>query len=112
MAASAGLASAYTITVLEVTMTSADLAPSVHDAGPRRSWSYPLTPAPNDPELVGHDVTISWPMIIVTLILVPPLGALQLTHRKDLPIRLRLAIAALALIIVVLTWVDGLRVLA
>jgi len=93
-------------------MTTADLAPSVHDAGPRRSWSYPVTPAPHDPELLGRDVTISWPMIMVTLILVPPLGALQLTHRKDLPVGLRVAIALLALVIVVLTWGNGLRVLA
>jgi hypothetical protein len=93
-------------------MTTADLAPSVHDAGPRRSWSYPATPAPHDPELLGLDVTIGWPMIIVTLILVPPLGALQLTHRKDLPVGLRVAIALLALVIVMLTWVNGLRVLA
>ena len=93
-------------------MTTADLAPSVHDSGPRRSWSYPVTPAPNDPELLGRDVTISWPMIIVTLILVPPLGALQLTHRKDIPVRLRVAIALLALVIVVLTWMNGLRLLA
>jgi len=93
-------------------MTTADLAPSVHDSGPRRSWSYPLTPAPHDPEFIGRDVTISWPMIIVTLILMPPLGALQLTHRKDIPVGLRVAIALLALVIVMLTWVDGLRVLA
>jgi hypothetical protein len=61
--------------------------------------------------MLGHDVTISWPMIIVTLILVPPLGALQLTHRKDLPVGLRVAIALLALVIVMLTWINGLRIL-
>ena len=93
-------------------MTTADLAPSVHDSGPRRSWSYPLTPAPHDPELIASDVTISWPMIVVTLILMPPLGALQLTHRKDIPVGLRVAIALLALVIVVLTWMNGLRLLA
>ena len=93
-------------------MTTADLAPTVHESGPRRNWSYPVTPAPHDPELLGRDVTISWPMIIVTLILMPPLGALQLTHRKDIPVRLRVAIALLALVIVVLTWMNGLRLLA
>lgn len=92
-------------------MTTSDVLVATHDAGPRRSIAYPVTPAPYDPELLGGDITISWPMIVVTLLLVPPLGALQLTHRTDVPVRLRLAIAGLALVVVGLTWVDGLRVL-
>ena len=62
---------------------------AVHDAGPRRATYYPVTPPPLDPELLRLDVTISWPVILVTLLLVPPLGALQLSHRSDVPIGLR-----------------------
>ena len=92
-------------------MTTTDLMVAVHDAGPRTAVSYPATPPPLDPELVGRDLTISWPVIMVTLILMPPLGALQLTHRRDVPVPLRIAIALLALVVVVMTWASGLSLL-
>ena len=92
-------------------MTATDLAASVHDAGPRRAMSYPLTPPPLDPELDAPDVTTGWPMIIVTLLVFPVLGAAQLTHRHDVPVRLRVYIAVIALMVVVLAWAGSLRVL-
>ena len=84
---------------------------AVHDAGPRRATYYPVTPPPLDPELLRLDVTISWPVILVTLLLVPPLGALQLSHRSDVPIGLRVAIASVSLVVVVMAWAVGLQVL-
>jgi hypothetical protein len=92
-------------------MTATDLMTSVHDAGPRRATSYPLTPAPYDPELGVADVTIGWPMIIVALLVFPLLGAAQLAHRHDVPVRLRVYIAVLALMVVVMAWAECLRVL-
>jgi hypothetical protein len=92
-------------------MTTTDLMVAVHDAGPRTATSYPVPPAPYDPGVVGSDLTISWPVIMVTLILLPPLGALQLSHRRDVPVGLRVAIALLALVVVVMTWAGGLRLL-
>ncbi len=92
-------------------MSTTDLLVAVHDAGPRTAVSYPVTPAPYDPEFVGRDVTISWPVIMVTLILMPPLGALQLTHRRDVPVQLRVAIALLSLVVVAMTWASGLSLL-
>jgi hypothetical protein len=83
----------------------------VHDGGPRRATYYPLTPAPYDPELVGRDVTLGWPLLMLTLLLVPPLGALQLTHRTDVPTGLRVAISLLSLVVVGMTWAVGLQVL-
>jgi hypothetical protein len=82
---------------------------AVHDAGPRTATAYPMTPPPLDPE-VG-DVTISWPVILVTLLVMPPLGALQLTHRRDVPAGLRVAIAAVAVLVVALAWACGLGLL-
>ncbi len=84
---------------------------SVHDGGPRRATYYPVTAPPYDPELVGQDVTLGWPLLMLTLILVPPLGALQLTHRTDVPIGLRVAIATLSLVVVGMAWAVGLQVL-
>jgi hypothetical protein len=88
-----------------------DLMVAVHDAGPRTATAYPATPPPFDPEVVGHDLTISWPVIMVTLILLPPLGALQLSHRRDVPLGLRVAIALMALLVVVMTWACGLSLM-
>jgi hypothetical protein len=92
-------------------MTTTDAQLAVHDGGPRRATYYPMTPAPFDPESVDDDVTISWPVILVTLLLVPPLGALQLSHRSDVPLGLRVAIAVLSVVVVGLTWAGGLQVL-
>ncbi len=92
-------------------MTTTDLMVAVHDAGPRTATSYPLTPPPFDPEAVVDDVTISWPVILVTLLVMPPLGALQLTHRRDVPAGLRVAIATVALLVVALAWACGLGLL-
>ena len=88
-----------------------DTDPALHDAGPRRATYYPVTPPRPDPSIVGDDVTISWPVILLTLLLVPPLGALQLSHRSDVPVGLRVAIAALALVVVGLTWAGALQLL-
>jgi len=90
---------------------SYDTATVVHDGGPRRATYYPVTPPPYDPELVGRDVTLGWPLLMLTLLLVPPLGALQLTHRTDVPIGLRAAISLLSLVVVGMTWAVGLQVL-
>ena len=92
-------------------MTTTDLTVAAHDAGPRTATSYPVPPPPYDPGVVGSDLTISWPVIMVTLILLPPLGALQLSHRRDVPAGLRIAIAMLALVVVVMTWAGGLSLL-
>jgi hypothetical protein len=83
----------------------------VHDGGQRRATYYPLTPPPYDPELVGRDVTLGWPLLIITLLVVPPLGALQLTHRTDVPVGLRVAISLLSLVVVGMAWAVGLQVL-
>jgi hypothetical protein len=83
----------------------------VHDDGPRRATYYPVTPPPYDPELVGRDITLGWPLLMLTLLLVPPLGALQLSHRTDVPIGLRVAISLLSLVVVGMTWAVGLQVL-
>ncbi len=92
-------------------MTTTDLMVAVHDAGPRTATAYPVTPPPFDPGVVGNDLTISWPVIMVTLILLPPLGALQLSHRRDVPLGLRVAIALMALLVVVMTWACGLSLM-
>jgi hypothetical protein len=92
-------------------MPTTDVLRTAHDDGPRRATSYPLTPARRDPELVGHDLTISWPVIMLALVLVPPLGALQLTHRSDVPVGLRVAISLLSLVVVAMIWASGLSVL-
>jgi hypothetical protein len=83
----------------------------VHDGGGRQATYYPLTPPPYDPELVGRDITLGWPLLLITLLLVPPLGALQLTHRTDVPVALRVAISLLSLVVVVMAWALGLQVL-
>jgi hypothetical protein len=92
-------------------MQTTDVRASVHDDGPRRATSYPVTLPHFDPEVVGHDLTTSWPVIMLTLVLVPPLGALQLTHRVDVPVRLRIAISLLSVVVVAMTWASGLRLL-
>jgi hypothetical protein len=92
-------------------MTTTHLVVAVHDAGPRTATYYPMTPPPYDPEAVADDVTISWPVILVTLLVMPPLGALQLTHRRDVPAGLRIAIATVALLVVALAWTCGLSLL-
>jgi hypothetical protein len=92
-------------------MTTPDILVMTHDDGPRRATSYPVAPARLDPERVVDDVTISWPVIMLALVLVPPLGALQLTHRSDVPVGLRVAISVLSLVVVAMIWAGGLRVL-
>jgi hypothetical protein len=92
-------------------MTTTDVRVMTHDDGPRRATSYPVTPPRHDPQRLADDVTISWPVIMLTLMLVPPLGALQLTHRSDVPAGLRVAISLLAVVVVAMIWAGGLRVL-
>ena len=92
-------------------MTTTDLMVAVHDAGPRTATSYPRTPPPPDPEAIGDDLTISWPVVLVTLLVMPPLGMLQLRHRRDVPAGLRVAIATVALLVVALAWACGLGLL-
>jgi hypothetical protein len=92
-------------------MTTSDVLVMTHDDGPRRAIAYPVMPARLDPEGPGADLTISWPVIMVALVLVPPLGALQLSHRTDVPVGLRVAISALSVVVVAMIWASGLRVL-
>lgn len=89
-------------------MSSTRTVPTHHADGPRASASYRTPPPPLDPRALGSDVTVSWPLLVVTLLLVPPLGALQLRHRVDLPVGLRVAIAVVATAVVTLAWATGL----
>ena len=92
-------------------MTTSDVLVMTHDDGPRRAIAYPVLPARLDPEGLGADLTDSWPVIMVALMLVPPLGALQLSHRTDVPVGLRVAISLLSVVVVAMIWASGLRVL-
>lgn len=89
-------------------MSSTRTVPTHHSDGPRASTSYRTPPPPPDPRTLGSDVTVTWPLLVVTLLLVPPLGALQLRHRVDLPLGLRVAIAVVATAVVTLAWATGL----
>jgi hypothetical protein len=70
------------------------------------------TPAPpSDPESTGVDATTNWATILLLLLLVPPLGLLQLSRRHDVDLRLRLYIAAVALLLLTVAWGQGLGLL-
>ena len=90
-------------------MSTTHPSTSIHSTRLRTAIEYPRTPPRCDP--LATDVTTSWPVIVVTLLLVPPLGALQLAHRTDLPRSLRAAIATLALAVVAMSWATGLHLL-
>ena len=88
-----------------------DVLVMTHDDGPRRATAYRVTPARLDPEGLGADLTISWPVIVLALVFVPPLGALQLSHRADVTVGLRVAISLLSVVVVAMIWASGLGVL-
>ncbi len=48
-------------------------------------------------------------MHLTLLLLLPPLGWLQLTHRHDMAVAPRIAIAALSALLVVAAWSTALR---
>jgi len=63
---------------------------------------------PRDPS--GTDATTSWVMVLTLLLLVPPLGWLQLRHRSDVDVRVRVAVAVVAALLVTAAWATALRV--
>ena len=69
----------------------------------REATVYPATPAPLDPD--SDQVTVTgWPFIVTLLLLLPPLGWLQLAHRREIDVPARLLIAVVALVTVVAAW--------
>jgi hypothetical protein len=79
-------------------------APVVAHSGARISTTYRLVPSRQDPELGVDDPSTTWPVVILLLMLVPPLGWLQLSERHDLDIRLRRAVALVCFAILVTVW--------
>jgi hypothetical protein len=79
-----------------------------HESTWRESTSYPATRPRRDP---GGSPTTDWPVIVTLLLLVPPLGWLQLARRDDVEPLLRTGIAFVALLLVVAAWVGSLRLL-
>ncbi len=88
------------------TESSTTTATATHPAGPRTSTVYPATPPHGD--FFDVDPTTAWPMIVLVLLLIPPLGWLLLAYRHDMVIPLRIAIAAQSLLLVGAIWVGAL----
>lgn len=70
---------------------------------------YPATTPRPDPETSAPDATTSWPVILVVLLFVPPLGWLLLARRPDIDRGVRLALAALSAAIFVAIWAGALH---
>ena len=84
-------------------------SPVIYRSSTRTVSMYPLTRSRQDPELVLDDASTSWLMVMALLLLIPPLGWLQLSHRGDMDGRLRIAIAALASAIALAVWAGVLQ---
>jgi hypothetical protein len=80
-----------------------------HAATWRASTAYAVAHPLPDPERDANDTTTSWPVVLMLLLLVPPLGWLQLTHRHELDTRLRWGIAAIATVLVAAAWATALH---
>jgi hypothetical protein len=75
---------------------------ATHATAWRMATEYPTTAPPRDPDLT--DVTTSWAMVVGLLLLMPPLGWLQLRHRPDIDSRVRVMTAALSAVLVLAAW--------
>ena len=58
---------------------------ATHASAWRVATVYDVPAPPRDP--VGADATTSWAMVLTLLLLLPPLGWLQLSHRSDVDLR-------------------------
>jgi hypothetical protein len=81
---------------------------ATHASAWRVATVYDVTLPPRDP--AATDATTSWAMVIALLLLVPPLGWLQLGHRSDVDVRVRVAVAVVAGLAVAAAWATTLRV--
>ena len=75
----------------------------------RATTAYAVAHPLPDPERDEADSTTSWPVIVMLLLLVPPLGWLQLSHRHEVDVRLRAGICALATLLVLASWGTALH---
>ena len=80
---------------------------ATHASAWRVATVYDVPAPPRDP--VGADATTSWAMVLALLLLLPPLGWLQLSHRTDVDLRMRVAIAVVAALAVAAAWATALR---
>ena len=81
---------------------------ATHASAWRVATVYDVPLPPRDPS--GTDATTSWAMVVTLLLLMPPLGWLQLRHRSDVDGRVRVAVALLAALLVCAAWATALRV--
>ena len=77
---------------------------------PRTATVYPETPPPPDPEAGSGELTTSWAVVLPVLLFVPPLGWLLLARRRDVDLRVRLAVAALSTALFVAVWAGAVGV--
>jgi hypothetical protein len=82
----------------------------IHQTRWRETTVYPATPAPVDPDSDELVVT-GWAFVVTLLVLLPPLGWLQLSHRRDVAPAGRILIAAVTLVTVVAAWQTAFDVL-
>ncbi|HET7899826.1 MAG TPA: hypothetical protein VFL59_01480 [Candidatus Nanopelagicales bacterium] len=80
---------------------------ATHESRWRDSTVYDVPAPPRDPST--SDATTSWPMVLVLLLLVPPLGWLQLRHRTDVELSVRIAVAVVAGVLWTAAWTTALR---
>ena len=80
---------------------------ATHASAWRVATVYDVPAPPRDP--AGADATTSWAMVVTLLLLLPPLGWLQLTHRRDVSPRIRVVIAVVAALLVAAAWATALR---
>lgn len=80
---------------------------ATHESAWRVATVYDVPLPPRDP--AQSDATTSWAMVVVLLLLVPPLGWLQLGHRTDVDGRIRIAVAVVAGLAVAASWGTALR---
>ena len=80
---------------------------ATHASAWRVATVYDVPAPPRDP--VGADATTRWAMVLTLLLLLPPLGWLQLSHRSDVDLRVRVAIAVVAALAVAAVWATALR---
>jgi hypothetical protein len=80
---------------------------ATHASRWRDATVYDVPAPPRDPS--ATDATTSWAMVIVLLLLVPPLGWLQLRHRTDVDRSVRIAVAVVAGVLWTAAWATTLR---
>ncbi len=80
---------------------------ATHASAWRDATVYDVPRPPRDP--ASTDATTSWAIVITLLLLVPPLGWLQLSHRHDVDVRIRIAVAVVSTLLVVAAWATALR---